>query len=512
MPKTRFRYRIHNGVRRISSGASRAGVRRWLPRCATLVVLPFILATAGCPSGNDEPSPPELPFSFGPTGHGERACAAPPPPPAPQPLLPAGCVVRFVIRPGVAELGIRVFNMPAVGHVHAFGCRSSSTCPAVAIAQRSTDPPDSDGAVTYTANVPLTSATATGINRFCANANIVVIGGSGAPPGPPNMSLPLECLNLDGSLLAAAGAFRMTEERDGLHLQGWAIDETTNNAGAFTIRNGSDAGDPQAATMAGGAEPRSRPAWPGFSELHGFNVVVGYRGRPGTSPLCVVLAAMTIHCFSRAERTQGFGPAQNIVQGGTIPVGLRNVGAGTKVTVDFQSDGGYFLMPWTHSAVWTATAGTNGAVDLNVDSSYFPPARYTIAFHCQPDCPGGTLPAGDLVGGPQWTGTIHLGQSFSVVPQGSATLTTVAPDPEALRVTGAGFSPNQPLRLVVVPNVGLFDGPPVEAAPVAYPVADQAGTFTAEVVVAGLPLDGRNTQVIAFAEDGRPAAATVYSR
>ena len=78
-------------------------------------------------------------------------------------------------------------------------------------------------------------------------------------------------------------------------------------------------------------------------------------------------------------------------------------------------------------------------------------------------------------------------------------------------LSGSSFSARQKLRLVVVPNLRVFDGPPVEAAPVKYLVADQNGAFSAQVGVAGLPLKGVQTQVIVFADDGVPLASTLLA-
>lgn len=423
--------------------------------------------------------------------------------------MPGGCVVRYVIRPGIAELTLRVFHMPASGWIVGTACRSINKCSALRTAERTSSTPDADGAHTWTARIPLTATTASGVTRFCAMANITGIGVPGQPP-QPIVSTPLECLNLDSVLLPGAGAYSFTVERDGLRLHGWAIDLTTDNAGQFTFRNGTDPTAVTATTAAGSTEPRSQKRWPGFSAQHGFDIVVPFRGRAGPSAVCAVLGQHTLRCFPHEERPMSFGPAQNVTQGGTIPVSLRNVGPGTTVTVNFQSAGGYFLVPWTHRDKWTATATPTGAVELSIDSSFFPPGRYTLAFTCQPECPGGTLPAGDLVGGENWAGLITLGPAITVTPATAAALVTSRPDADTLRVTGSGFAASQLLRVVVVANAGLFDGPPIEASPVVYPVADSSGAFNVDVAAGGLPLGAGGTQVIAFADDGRPAAATIY--
>jgi hypothetical protein len=165
--------------------------------------------------------------------------------------------------------------------------------------------------------------------------------------------------------------------------------------------------------------------------------------------------------------------------------------------VNFRSEGGYFLMPWSFGE-WQAVAGADGAANVSVDSSLFPPAEYTVAFHCDPECPGGDLKAGDLVGGEPWTGDILLSSRLTIQPGVSANLTVTSVQEDVLQVAGTEFGPDQAMRVVVVPNLRNFDGPPIEASMVTYPVSDAQGAFTIDVDISGFPAGQRPTQVVVF--------------
>jgi hypothetical protein len=156
-------------------------------------------------------------------------------------------------------------------------------------------------------------------------------------------------------------------------------------------------------------------------------------------------------------------------------------------------------------------ASASGSAEFSIDSSHFPPGRYAIAFHCVPECPGRDLDATQLVGGRSWRGNITFASILTILPSTRSTISVASESDETLRVSGAGFPAGQKLRLVVVPNLRLFDGPPLEAAPVEYPVVDENGTFSAQVGVAGLPLRGVQTQVIVFADTGVPLASTLLT-
>ena len=162
-------------------------------------------------------------------------------------------------------------------------------------------------------------------------------------------------------------------------------------------------------------------------------------------------------------------------------------------------------------SIWRTSANASGGAEFSIDSRYFPPGRYAVAFHCVPECPGRDLDASELVGGRSWRGNITFASVLTILPSTRATVSVASETDDTLRLSGSGFSARQKLRLVVVPNLRVFDGPPVEAAPVKYLVADQNGAFSAQVGVAGLPLKGVQTQVIVFADDGVPLASTLLA-
>jgi hypothetical protein len=454
----------------------------------------------------DEASP-DLQYVFGPQqGHGTGDCPPPNPAPPPNPDSPSGCVVRFTIRPSAIEVDLKVFNLPESGWVVALACRDSTHCPAVATATKAPNPTPPEP-VLYSARITLTSSNIDGITQICGVANLII---------PAVKSYPLACRNLAGSLRAVAGAFKATPSREGLILEGWALDLLTDGPGVLSFYNGSEPGSPSVLVTAGQSDTRSTPPWPGFSDLHGFKALLPYAAAPGPRSLCVRIPATSttaersVSCFAREQQPAAFGPEGPVTQGNPIHISLRSVGAGTNIQLNFQSDGGYFIMPWTDAAIWQATADANGSAELNIDSSFLPPADYTIAFHCTPECPYGNLKASGLVGGPAWSGSIGLGSIFTVRPASTSTLTVASPSPNTVRIVGAGFLPNQPLRLMVIPNAKVFDGPPTEAASVDYPVTDTQGLFSVDMPVGGFPLDGNRTQIVAFSEDGHPIASTFY--
>jgi hypothetical protein len=391
--------------------------------------------------------------------------------------------------------------------VDATACRTSTQCSALAHATKISTTPVG----THSAKLTLNDANlAAGIVRICGTANTF------QPPGHLN-SYPLTCINLAGPLRPAAGAFDAVATRDGLVLQGWALDLLTDRPGSVSFHNGVQPGSPAVIATADQLDARSSGPWPGFSDRHGFRAVLPYAA-PGPRSLCVRLPATAatgernVACFPREERPALFGPDIPVTQGNPINISLRSIGAGTTVKVNFQSDGGYFIMPWTHSAIWQSTADASGAADLTIDSTFLPPADYTIAFNCVPDCPYGNLSATDLVGGPAWTGTIGFGSRLTVAPDSASTLTVTSPSPDTIRIAGMGFPPNRQVRLVGLPNVKVFDGPPTEAASVQYPIVDPQGSFTVDMPVGGFPLENNRTQIVAFLDDGRPVTTTFYSR
>jgi hypothetical protein len=452
-------------------------------------------------------------YEFGPQqGYGDADCQAATPPPPPEPYAPSGCVTRFIVRPGSIDVDLKTFYLPSVGWVDALACQSSTRCSAVEHAKR-TSPPGGGIAdpVAFSATLTLNDANlATGIVRICGTAYVFV-------PGMNLKSYPLTCINLAGFLQPAAGAFDAVSTRDGIVLQGWALDLLTDGPGTVSFHNGSQPGSPTVAATADKPDSRSKGPWPGFSDRHGFRAVLPYAAEAGPRNLCVRLPATpaigerTVACFLREERPASFGPDAPVTQGDPITISLHSIGAGTTVRVNLQSDGGYFIMPWTHPAIWQSTADNRGAAGLTIDSTFLPPADYTIAFNCVPDCPYGNLSATDLVGGPALTGAIGLGSHFTVTSASVSTLTVTSTSPDTVRVAGTGFPPNKRVRLVALPNVRVFDGPPTEAAAVEYPVVDPQGKFSVDLQVGGFPLANNHTQIVAFLDDGRPAATTFYS-
>ena len=418
-----------------------------------------------------------------------------------------------MFRPASIDVDLEVFNLPVTGTVVATACISPAECPAAGVAPKSGKRPTGSGSDLYTASIPLQPGGLEGVSRICGLVNTDTIGTF----GPAASGSPLSCLDLSAPLMQAAGALRITPGRQGLQLEGWAIDPRTDASGTILLRNGAGTASPQVSAVAGEADARSTTSWPGFSGNHGFRATLPYTGRPGPTTICVDLGGPptdlggSSQCVKYEQPAVGFGPEGPQIQGEVITVSLRDVGPATTVKLNFRSDAGYFLVPWTDKSLWHTSANAAGSAEFTIDTSYFPPGRYAIAFHCRPECPGRDLDAGELVGGRSWRGNITFASLLTILPRGGSTISVTGESDGTLRVTGAGFSGHHKLRLVVVPNLRVFDGPPTEAAPVEYPVVDSDGAFSAHVGVAGLPLNGVETQVIAFAENGVPIASSLYT-
>ena len=481
---------------------------------AILCAMATLMCVGGCSAAPEAAPVPELPYTFGPRGYGEGACARPDPVRPPADAFPSGCVVRYVFRPGSIEVDLQVFNVPAAGTVVATACVSPTQCPAAAFAPKSERRPTGSGSDVYTAHIPLHPGKARGVSRICGLVNTEAIGSF----VPPTSGHPLRCLNLSAPLIEVVGGLRITPGRDGLQLEGWVIDPQTDTSGTVAIRNGIGVASPQVNAVAGKADVRSMTSWPGFSGNHGFTATLPYTGRAGTTTICVGHANRppgtgdSSQCLDYEEPSVAFGPDGPEAQGSIVNVSLRNVGPATDVKLNFRSDAGYFLVPWTDTSVWRTSADASGSAEFAIDSSYFPPGRYAIAFHCVPECPGRDLDAAELVGGRSWRGNITFASVLTILPSTRSTISVTSETDDTFRVSGAGFAAHQKLRLVVVPNLRVFDGPPVEAAPVEYPVVDQNGAFSAQVGVDGLPLKGVQTQVIVFADNGVPLASTLVAK
>jgi hypothetical protein len=496
------------GRRGYSSSLSAAFLGR-----AILCAMAMLICVGACSVAPAAVPVPELPYTFGPSGHGEGPCSRPDPARPPADSLPSGCVVRYVFKPGSLEVDLEVFNLPGAGTVVATACIVPAQCPAAGFAPKSEKRSTGSGSDLYTAHIPLRPGEVKGVSRICGVVSTEAIGSF----RPPTSGTPLSCLNLSEPLSEAAGALRITPGRQGLELEGWVIDPQTDTSGTVDIRKGVGEARSSANAIADDADMRSTTSWPGFSGNHGFTATLPYTGRPGTTTICVrpadhpPAAGDDSPCFDYDEPSVAFGPDGPQTQGALINVSLRNVGPATDVKLNFRSDAGYFLVPWTDPSVWHTLASASGSAEFSIDSSHFPPGRYAIAFHCLPECPGRDLDAAQLVGGRFWRGNITFASLLTILPSTRSTISVASDTDDTLRVSGADFPAGQRLRLVVVPNLRLFDGPPLEAAPVEYPVVDKNGTFSAQVGVAGLPLRGVQTQVIVFADNGVPLASTLFT-
>ena len=201
---------------------------------AILCAMAMLICVGACSTAPEAAPVPELPYTFGPRGHGEGACARPDPVRPPADPLPSGCVVRYVFQPGAVEVDLEVFNLPAAGTVVATACIGPAQCPAAGFAPKSEKRSTGSGSDLYTAHIPLRPGEVKGVSRICGVVSTEAIGSF----RPPTSGTPLSCLNLSAPLSEAAGALRITPGREGLQLEGWVIDPQTDTSGTVEIRNG----------------------------------------------------------------------------------------------------------------------------------------------------------------------------------------------------------------------------------------------------------------------------------
>lgn len=499
-------------------------------------LLSGVFTLSGCGgSGDNERPPPELPFIFGPAGQADNYdCSATPADGA----VPAGCVTRYELRPGVLEAEIFTNGVPPYGSVGLHGCTSAgaSWCPGYASATL-------ESVGTYSAELGIHDLD--DVTKLCAEMYVSAPGGGGTDF--PLTTYPLDCQYLPRPIKAGIGAFKVTPELHGLVLEGWAADLATDDPAIFAFRNGVSGGSPSVRITADGHAPQSLDVLPKFSADHGFTAVVPYSGAPGPTQLCVSLVRepkptgmtpsapvepeastpapiepleaapegpqgeLLLDCLEYTEPAEAFSKYDHITSGEPIEVTLPNVGAGRRVSVNLLSEGGYFLLPWSFER-WTANSGPDGAATVSVDFALTPPGRYTLAFHCEPECPRADINQDGVLGGGTWEGDITLSSPITIEPARPGEISTSTVSSSIVRVVGIDFEPGEKIRLVAFPNVGIFDGPPVEASMVAYPIAGSSGTFSADLDLVGFPLSNNLTQIVAFDMASETAIASVMHR
>jgi hypothetical protein len=268
-----------------------------------------------------------------------------------------------------------------------------------------------------------------------------------------------------------------------------------------------------ATALAGGTDARSRQTWPTFTDAHGFSLTLPFVGAPTSSQMCVwrgTAQGSPLGCFNYLEQTAAYADA-NVTRGNPLRVSVRNVPASATVSINLRAAGGHFWLPWTHPAIWKATADPAGSVTIDVPTEQLPPGQYLVAYHCAPECPGGNLDATQLIGGKGWAGGITWGPTVTINANVVRALTVTQPVPDKVRVVGGGFRAGEAVEVFVVPPLANFDGFPLEATPVAYAEADAQGAFTVDVDVKNLPITGPNNQVIVMDGTNRPVAATTFT-
>ena len=473
-----------------------------------MLVAALVCPGCGGGGGGDDGSEVAFPYIIGPSGHWAGVCS-------PDPIAPiTGCVTGYTVRPGHIDVTVDAIGVPAASAVTILVCRTGATCVASEIAKR----PTAESPTLFHARVPLPNPD--GVSQLCASAMVF----APKPPQPPGTGsgspyqyVPLGCERLDAVLRPVAGRFRLDQTREGILFAGWLIDVSSDQPGRFRFSHGMDAEGVSIDFSANAAEERSLERWPGFSAEHGFTAVLPYDGKPGTHDVClhtlppsVDALPVRVHCFRYEERTELFISEASVTQGTAITASVKSVGPGTDVALNLRSEGGYFVLPWTHESLWRATAGPQGEAEFTITSTNLPPGNYNVAFHCSPECPGGTLDTDELVGGEPWTGRITFGPRITVRPAGGHALTLDQPSADLLRLQGNGFQPGEPVRVVVVPNLRMADGPPHHAFAVAYANADSGGAFAAEAVISHLPRS-ELTQVIAFDKRDQPVVSALFS-
>jgi hypothetical protein len=446
---------------------------------------------------------------IGPVGRWSGNCTLASTPPGSDREL-SGCITEYMFIPGSVIVTVGTSGLGALDSLNVLACQTTTACPAIQIVR-----PTQGSGPNYSVIVPLPSPA--GITRICATIEYFnpTTSPPGGPPTLPQKSLPLGCIPVTPMLTAAVGAFKITPTIDGLKHEGWFIDPTTDAPAQIVLGRGLNPST-TATALAGGTDTRSRQPWPGFSDQHGFMATLPYVGSPSATQVCAWRGSNTVTtlgnplgCFVLQEQTAAYADP-SITSGDMLRVSVRNVPSGAAVSVNLRAVGGYFWLPWTHPAIWKATADPSGSVNIDVATQHLPPGQYRIAYHCAPECPGGDLNANQLIGGQGWTGTIKWGPSITINANVSRGLSVTRPMPHKVRVAGTGFRAGETVGVFVVPPLADFDGFPHEATPVAYTEADAQGTFTVDVDVSRLPIAGPNNQVIVMDSSGRPVAAITF--
>ena len=471
-------------------------------QAARAIAIVHIVACTPPPPG---PMPPELPFVIGPVGHWSGECPPASSQPSPDPVI-TGCVTSYRFRPGGVDVGVHASGVGSAGFITVLACRSTTQCPAAKNVNAGTTPQ-------LSTLLPLPSPA--GISSICATAQNFSPTTSpiGQPPTTPFKSVPLGCVPVTPVLSAAAAAFKITPTIDGLKHEGWFIDLTTDAPAQIVLGRGATPTTTVTAT-AGGTDARSSPSWPGYNTQHGFTAILPYAGSPAPTQICAWLAPNTgtsniLGCFSFQERTGAYAE-ENVTRGDIVHVAVRNVPSGAAVSVNLRAEAGYFVMPWKHASIWAATADQAGSANINIDTDHLPPGKYSIAYHCTPECPGGSLNANQLIGAQPWTGSITWGPSVTVNADVSRSLSATIPAANKVRVLGSGFGAGEAVDVMVLPPLLNFEGFPYEAAAVAATEANAQGAFSVDVDVTGLPLAGTSPQVIVLDGRHRPVAATRF--
>jgi hypothetical protein len=470
-----------------------------------LLLLAIAAAISACktPPG---PVAPELPFVIGPAGKWTGTCTLVSTPAGGNREV-SGCIMEYMFVPGSVVVTVGTAGMGALDSLNVLACQTTTACPAVETVR-----PSQGTGPNYSVFVPLPSPA--GISRICATIEYFdpTAAPPGGPPTRPNKSLPLGCVPVAPTLTAAVGAFKITPTINGLIHEGWFIDPTIDSPAQIVIGRGLNP-IVTATAVAGGVDARSRETWPTFTDQHGFTTTLPFAGSPAMSQMCVWKSAAQgnpLACFGYQEQTAAYADA-SVTRGNPLRMSVRNVPANAAVSVNLRAAGGHFWLPWTHPAIWKATADASGAVNIDVPTDLLPPGQYLVAYHCAPECPGGNLDAAQLIGGESWTGRITWGPSVSINSNVTRGLTVTQPMTDKVRVAGTGFRAGETVGVFVVPPLENFDGFPYEVTPVAYTEADAQGAFTVDVDVKRLPIAGPNNQVIVMDSTNRPVAATMFA-
>lgn len=405
---------------------------------------------------------------------------------------------------------IQVSGTGSADWLTVIACRSATSCPAAKNIFGLT------GSLYYSALLPLPLPE--GIAKICATVQHFdpVPTPPGQPPRGPFRPVPLGCVSVAPPTTAAVGAFKVTPSIDGLVHEGWFIDLRTDAPAQIVLGRTSN---PVAtvAALAGGTDSRSLQRWPGFNDHHGFSATLPYAGSPAATQICAWVAPNTgttlgnpLACFPYQERTAVFSETR-VTRGSPLHVSVRNVPSGAAVSVNLKADAGYFMLPWTHPGIWAATADQSGSANINIATNQLPPGSYTVAYHCAPECPGGSLDASTLIGGQPWTGSITLGSTLTVDPGISRDLTATMLSASVIRVTGMGFAAGETIGILVVPPLLNFDGFPSEVSANAYIEVDMRGAFSIDVDVTGLPLTGSRNKVVVLDSSHQPVAAVAFT-